>query len=397
MALDVTSFTAALKQHYVDFSVKNLAYQNKPLHAVLRKDEKFTGLNLPLPLRYGNPQNRSAVFATAQAGTSNVAVSQFLLTRKSDYSLATIQNEVLEASMGDSAAFLSAATTQIDGAIQSLAASLATAEYRNGTGSITTVGSVSTNTITLANIAEIAVIERNMVLQANATDGGTPRAGTMVVTSVDRNAGTFTCSGGVVSGVAAGDYILVSGDLNAKIHGLDGWIPMPGALTSTPFLGLDRTADASRLAGVSKDYTGAPLDQALTNLSSAIGREGGMPDTAFLDFENYAALENALGSKVQYVNVKGSDVDIGFAGMRVYGTKGPIQVVPDQNCQANRFYMLQLDTWCLYSLGMAPKLFKGDSLDMLRSPTADALDLRVLYYAEMGCVAPGWNGVAKIA
>jgi hypothetical protein len=394
--LDVTSFTAALKQHYVDFTVKDMAYQSKPLHALLRKDEKFTGLNLPLPLRYGNPQNRSAVFATAQAGTSNVAVSQFLLTRKSDYSIASIQNEVLEASQGDSASFLSAATTQIDGAIASLSASIATAEYRNGSGSICQVGSVASNTITLKNIAEIAMIERNMVLQANATDGGTPRAGTMVVTSVDRNLGTFTCSGGVVSGVAANDFLLVSGDLNAKIHGLDGWIPMPGTLTSTAFLGLDRTADATRLAGVSKDYTGAPIDQAMTNLSSAIGREGGKPDYCFLDFENYAALENALGSKVQYVNVKASDVDVGFEGIRVHGTKGPIQVVPDQNCQADRFYMLQLDTWALYSLGMAPKLFKGDSLDMLRSPTADALDLRVLAYLEMGCVAPGYNGVAKI-
>lgn len=395
--LDVTSFTAALKQHYVDFTVKDLSYQNKPLHALIRKDEKFTGLNLPLPLRYGNPQNRSAVFATAQAGTSNVAVSQFLLTRKSDYSLAQIQNEVLEASQGDSAAFMSAATTQIDGAVASLAASLATAEYRNGSGSICQVGSVSSNTITLANIAEIAVIERNMVLQANATDGGTPRAGTMTVTSVDRNLGTFTCSGGVVSGVAAGDYILVNGDLNAKIHGLDGWLPMPGVLTSTTFLGLDRTADATRLAGVSKDYTGAPIDQALVNLSSAIGREGGKPDYTFMDFENYAALENALGSKVQYVNVKASDIDVGFEGIRVHGTKGPIQVVADQNCQANRFYMLQLDTWALYSLGMAPKMFRGDSLEYLRVSNSDAVELRVLYYAEMGCVAPGWNGVAKIA
>jgi hypothetical protein len=393
--LDVASFTAALKQHYVDFSVKNMVYKSKPLHGLISKDEKFTGLNLPLPLIYGNPQNRSSNFAIAAGGTSNALTTQFLLTRKKDYSLAQISNEVLEASQGDSASFLSASTTQIDGAIGSLAASLATAEYRNGTGSMAKVGSVAGNVITLANPAEIAVFERNMVLQANATDGGAPRATQMTIVAVDRNLGKITVDA-IVAGTAAGDFLLQYGDLNAKVSGLDGWLPMPGTLTSTPFLGVDRTADSSRLAGVSKDFTGAPIDQALTNLSSAIGREGGTPDHCFMDFENYAALENTLGSKVQYVNVKSGDADVGFEGIRVHGTKGPIQVIPDQNCQADRTYMLQLDTWMLYSLGMAPRIFRGDSLEFLRVGGSDAVEIRALYYAEMGCVAPGWNGVAKL-
>ena len=258
------------------------------------------------------------------------------------------------------------------------------------------MGSVAGNVITLAQISDIAVFEKNMALQSNATDGGAPRAGVMNIVKVDRNLGTITVDT-IVPGTVAGDFLLVNGDLNAKIHGLDAWIPMPGVLTSTPFLGVDRTQDNSRLGGVSKDYTGAPIDQALTNLSSAIGREGGTPDYTMMDFENYAALENALGSKVQYIDVKASDADVGFAGIRVHGTKGPIQVVPDQNCQGNRFYMLQLDTWSLFSLGMAPRIFRGDSLEFLRVGNSDAVEIRALYYAEMGCEAPGWNGVAKIS
>lgn len=394
--LDITAFTAAMKQHYVDFSVKNLVYKNNPLHALLRKDEKFGGVNLPLPLIYGNPQGRSAAIASAYANIGSSKVTAFTLTRQKDYSIAQISNEVMESTQGDADAFMRATTTEVDGAINSLSRSLAISEYRNGTGSKGKVGSVSSNTITLANIAEITNFEVGEVLQSNATDGGTPRAGTMTITNVDRNLGTITV-GTIVSGTAANDYLLTSGDLNAKVHGLDAWLPMPGTLTNTAFLGVDRTVDSVRLAGVAKDWSGVPIEQALVGQSAAIGREGGKPDYCMIDFDNYAALENALGSKVQYVNVKSSDADVGFEGIRIHGTKGPIQVVPDQNAQADRFYMLQLDTWALYSLGMAPKMFRGDSLEFLRVSQLDAVELRVLYYAELGCVAPGWNGVGKLA
>ena len=67
MALDMTTFAAALKQHYIDFTVKNMVYKNNPLHALMPKYEKFGGSNMPLPLIYGNPQGRSATFSNALA------------------------------------------------------------------------------------------------------------------------------------------------------------------------------------------------------------------------------------------------------------------------------------------------------------------------------------------
>jgi hypothetical protein len=87
--------------------------------------EDFGGRNLPIPTIWGNPQNRSATFATGQALTSSTSTSAFLLTRVKDYSFATIDNETLEASKGDANAFLEAATTEIDGAINTLSLALA--------------------------------------------------------------------------------------------------------------------------------------------------------------------------------------------------------------------------------------------------------------------------------
>ena len=406
MALDMTTFAAALKQHYVDFTVKNMVYKNNPLFALMRKDEKFGGSNLPLPLIYGNQQGRSATFGNAVAQKTNTQVKAFTLIRASDYSLANIQNEVLEASEGNTDAFMKAATTEIDGAIQSCTRSLAIALNRNGTGTIGQISSGSTvgnPTITLARISDITNFEVGMTVQASSTDGGAviSAGASAVITGLDRMLGNLTISGPwstSIGAVTAGSYLLVAGDSNAKIKGLDAWLPMPGTLTNTLFFGVDRTADATRLGGVAVAYVGVPIEEALVDLSAKIGREGGTPDYAQVSFEQYANLEKALGSKVIYSDpLKAEDAQIAFAGIKVMGTKGPISVIPDQNCQGDRVYMLQKDTWALYSLGGAPKLLKSDGMDFLRVSSADAVEVRVGYYAQVGCVAPGFNGVGQLA
>lgn len=404
MALDMTTFAAALKQHYVDFTVKNLVYKNNPFHALIKKDEKFGGLNMPLPLIYGNPQGRSATFSNALAQKTNSQIKAFTLTRVSDYSLANIQNEVLEASQGDSDAFMRAATTEIDGAIQACIRSLAGAEYRSGTGSIGSIASTATvasTTLLLANVEDIVNFEVGMTIAASATDGGANRSGSAVITAIDRSAGTISTSGSnwsaQITSLATGDYLMVAGDLNAKIKGLDAWLPMPGVLTSASFFGVDRTADSERLAGVNYDYSGVPIEEALIDLAARIGRAGGVPTHCFMSFQNYANLEKALGSKVVYQPVKDAEGIVGFEGIKIHGPKGPITVLPDLNAQSDRFYMLQLDTWGMYSLGMAPKLLKSDGMEFLRVSSADAVEVRVGYYAQMGCVAPGWNGVGKLS
>ncbi len=399
MALDMTTFAAALKQHYVDITVKNLVYKNNAAHALLPKDEKFGGINLPLPLIYGNPQGRSATFSNALAQKTNSLIKAFTLTRVQDYSLANISNEVLEASQGDSDAFMRAATTEIDGAFQACARSLATAEYRSGTGSIGIVGSVSTTQVTLSNPADVVNFEVGMTIQASATDGASLQSGSVVLVGIDRINGILTASANWSAGIAtiaAGQYLLVAGDFNTKVSGFDAWIPLanPGA---TPFFGVDRTADVTRLGGVRKDVSSLPIEEGCVELAALIAREGGTPDYDFMNFANFANLEKALGSKVMYVDVKDREGIIGFTGIKIHGQKGMISVIPDQNCQGDRMYMLQLDTWKLYSLGMAPKLLKSDGMEFLRVSTEDSVEVRVGYYGQMGCVAPGWNGVGKLS
>jgi len=401
MALDMTSFAAALKQHYQDLTVRNMVYQVNAFLGLVSKYERFGGLNMPFPIIYGNPQNRSADFATAVAGTSTSLIKAFTLTRNHDYSIANIDNETLLASEGDANAFMRASTTEIDGSIHSCARSLATALARNGTGSIGIIGTVVGTVITLSNPDDVVNFEVGMVLAASATDGAGLQAGTQTISAIDRTAGTLTAAANWSAGIptiANGQYLLVSGDFNAKIKGLAAWLPFTAPTAGDNFFGVDRSVDVTRFSGLRRDYTGVPIEEALIDLSALIGREGGRPDKLFFSFQNYANLEKALGSKAVYVNVQSEgSYNIGFPGMKVMGARGPIEVVGDQNFPDSYMYMLQMNTWQLASLGMAPRLFNSDGLDWLRNQASDSLQIRVSYYAQLGSFAPGWNGVGKLS
>lgn len=395
--LDMSSFDFALKQHYVPFTVKNMVYNDAPFHALLPKYEKFGGENLPIPLLYGNPQGRAANFVDAQNQKSSSRGVKFVLTRDHDYSLANIDNETIEASMGDSDAFMEAATTEIDGAIHSGARSLQIAEFRNGSGSIGVVGSISGNNLTLADPETVVNFEVGQTLGASATDGGTQLTGTVQITNIDRDNGILISSSGWtgITSLAATNFLFVNGDLNSKISGLDAWLPL-STPTSTAFFGVDRTQDSTRLGGCRLTRVGAPIEDALIDLSARIGREGGKVNYCLLNTTNYAALEKALGSKVAYVSPKAFDAEVYFQGMKIMGNKGPITVIADPNMFSDRAYMIQLDTWKLYSLGQAPKILQTDGMKFLRTSNADAVEVRVGYYAQMGCQAPGWNGVVQL-
>lgn len=402
MSLDMTSFASALKVHYTSDRVENMVYQDNPLLALIPKYEQFGGKNLPIPILYGNPQGRSATFATAQANKTNSLLKDFTLTRAKDYSIASIDNETLEASKGNANAFMEAATTEIDGAIHSAARSLAVAMYGTGSGAVGQISSgstVSTDTITLADLEQISNIEKGMTLVTSSTNGGgSVRSGTVVVLGVDRDAGTIQATvawNSGISAVATSDFIFVQGDYDAKVKGLLAWLPST-APTSTAFFGVDRSVDASRLGGIRFDGSAMPIEEALTKAASRSAREGAKPGYCFMNYGNYANLEVALGSKVQYIDMK-VNPEIAFRGIVINGPRGPIKVVPDQNCPSDRAFMLQMDVWKLYSLGKAPKILDTDGLKMLRDSSSDSVEVRVGYYAQVGCRAPGLNVNIKLS
>lgn len=398
--LNTTTAEAILKELYDGQKLTTLTYQNNPLLAMITKKENFEGKYYPMPIKFNNSQGRSATFAKALANQSSAGLDSFLLTRAKDYSIATIDNELMLAADSNPGAFADGAEVLIDSAIEQCVNSLAGAMFRSGTGSIGQISSISTGVITLVNAGDVVQFEINQTLQANATDGGSPRAALGYVIAVNRAAGTVTVSdtaqggaAGTPSGWTAADYLLVEGDNNLKIKGLAAWLPMT-APSSTLFFGVDRSVD-TRLGGLRYDGSLQTIEEALLDALGLVGREGGMVTKGVVDFATYTNLEKSLGSKVQYVDLKGP-ADVGFRGIKVNGPTSTVDIFPDRNCPSKTGYLLDLRSWELKSLGKAPMILKyGDNLQMLRVATADSAELRVGYYAQLGCNAPGHNIAVK--
>ena len=387
MALNMTTFAAALKQHYTDEKIENMVYKDNPFLAMISKYEDFGGENLKLPVKYGIPMGRSATFADAVANKTASQLKAFLLTRKSDYAIASIANETIEASKGNANAFIEAATFEIDGAIEAATRSLAVSLYGDGSGQIGVVGALATttasnDTVTLATIQDITNFEVGM--QLNFGTATTNKK----IDSINRDTGVFILD--AASGATTTEAIYVDGDKDAMLTGLGGWLPSSAPGSTDSFFGVNRSSDSTRLGGIRFDGSSLPLEEALIGAAARVAREGGKPDVCFINYNNFGDLEKALGSKVSYVDVK-VNPEIGFRGILIHGPRGPIKVVPDQNCPNGVAYLLQMDVWKLYSLGKAPKILDSDGLKFLRESTADAVEARIGYYAQLGCRAPGFN------
>ena len=406
MALDLTTVTQALKEHYKDLTVQELVYKDNPLLALMPKYERFGGQNMPIPLIFGNPQRRSATFGTGKAQTSTSELARFVLTRVKDYSFASITGETIKASQANTDAFLRYATMEIDGAMHALTRSIAVSMYRDGTGTIANVqpGYTTSTLVPLENPDDVTNFEVGMQVNiyqqqtALITDSRYRKpdplnvrnsGNAFTVDAVDRSNGTITLNAS--TGIQEFDAIVPAGDLNLKMSGLEAWIPRVLDTANKNLFSQDRDTDVSRLGGQRFDGSSQPIEEALIGGASLVSREGGNPNYCFMDFASFSNLEKALGSKVVYGEARARDVDIGFASIQIRGPKGTIQVVPDQNVQSNVAWMLQLDTWTLNTLGKAPQFLDYDGNEMLREASADAYEVRLGYYGNVACNAPGYN------
>lgn len=403
--MDATAAAAALKVLYDDQKVQQLFYQDNPFLALVPKDEDFGGSQYPVPVMTAAGQSRSATFSNAQGNQTAALLAQFQVTRVSDYAVASITNEMLEASRTDKMAFARLSEVEIDSKLQGLSNDIGSSLFRNGTGSIGQVSAagLSTGVITLADPQTVTQFEVNMTLRATATDGGTDRGSNGYVIAVDRMAGTVTVASSGLGGAAANpaswaanDYLIVQGDANAKAKGLDAWIPA-SAPSATAFFGVDRSVDPVRLGGLRIDGSAKPIEEAIVDASMYASREGSIPDVFITNFVSWGALAKALGTKVQYIDLKGPG-EISFKGIQVNGFKGPIKVIPDRSCPGALGYLLEMKTWKLLSLNQAPHIVgygSSDPMGWLRISNADAIEARAAAYYNLACFRPGHN--ARVA
>ena len=412
---------AALKELYSDSKeyMKDLVYKENPFLALVPKNESpdgFAGKYIPVPLEYGTPQGRSHSFSSAQSNQTPTSLVSFFVYVIEDYQLVTITNLLMEQTKSNAGAFVDAAKLQIDGGFRNLTNNIAFELFGSGTASRGRIGTYSNVSaaisIVLAQPSQIVNFEVGMTLRASATDGGAISDDTAIVTAVDRSSGAIsaTCSDASPdSEWAVGGYLSVDGDLPTAgasttasfeaLSGLAAWLPVTAPGGGDSFWGVNRSADVTRLAGCRYDATAYTIEEGITNALAFLNREGGRPDICIMDFASYAALVNSLGAKVQYVQVKHDEVEVAFEGIRFQSAYGVVTVLADRSCPPQRAYLLTMSTWKLRSLGKVPHIltYGMEGLEGLRVGSADALEVRIGYYGNLICSAPGWNCVVSLS
>lgn len=416
------SVAGILKELYDDQKVQWLTYKDNPFLAMIHKETKFPGKYFPSPVVYTLSQGASATFASAYNNQSSPNVAEFLVTRVADFSLATIDGQLLAAAVTDPGAFIDGSELMIDAAWQTAVNRLASAMFRNGAGTIAQISSVvlvsGTNfLVTLTNPDDSVQIEQGQVLMAvqNVDGSGTAPTDTGTVTSVQRSAGTFnvTSATNIVADWPTLYFLAVQGDLPTltnnnfqpsgstttnsllKMAGLAAWLPLTAPTGSDTFFGVNRSLDTQRLAGTNFNATGLSLEEGILQGTGQIAMQGGRVDTGICSYATYTALVISLGSKIVYIDEKLGE--IGFRGVQVNGANSVMTVFPDRSCPDGFIYALEMDDWTLRSQNEAPHILKYlDEIEILRVPGVDSAELRIGGYFNMYPKHPGHNGTIQV-
>lgn len=401
--------------------MKNIVYAKNPLLAMVPKNESpdgFAGKYIPVPLEYGNPAGRVHVFANAQNQQTASDVVSYFVYAIQDYQLVTITNLLMEQTKSNAGAFVDEASRTLDNGFRNISNNMAFELFYGGTasrGQISAAGVtyVAPNlSFVLSNPQSVVQFEVGMTMQASTTDGGAALqnvSGTIdaiQITSVNRGTGAIT--GTVVQGSpqttwGSLDFLQVLGDIGIGgsttiagmlgMSGLAAWVPGVDPISTDNFWGVNRSADPTRLGGLRYNASAQSISEGITNALAFANREGASPDLIVLDFVSYSTLINELGAKVQYVQLEHDDVEVAFEAIHFHSAYGKIPVLADRSCQPQTAWCLTTDTWKLRTLGKAPHIltYGMEGLEGLRVGNADALEIRIAYYGNLICSAPGWN------
>lgn len=415
----------SMKELYSDdaWVLKDLLYKNNPAWSMLPRDESNDGMggkNFPIPTIFGAGQGRSATFATAQGNQTAVQGAEFLVTRIKNYAVISIDNDLVESTKSNLAAFMDTVKMAMDTEFRNLGNDLALSIFGDGSGTRGQVNSsgLSTGVFTLTDVNQIVNFEKGMSLVACATLGGAPRAAQGYVIAVNRNTGSITVAsvqGGNTPATptswAANDYLVVEGDIpsagvtytNAstflKTAGFAAWLPSTTPTASESFFGVDRSTD-SRLYGTFFSGATETLEESLIDSAELIIREGGDPDITFVNHASYSALLKSLGAKVQYVDLHSEVAGISFPGIRLFHSKGSMAIMADRSCPSKTGFVLTSSTWKIRSINRAPHVLTYGSEDGnqgLRVYNADSLEIRLGAYMNLTCNAPCYNGQVSLS
>jgi hypothetical protein len=418
---DTHNFTnqdAVLKDTYDDREMLTQSYDKNPFFGMVDKEigEDAGGRRYVQAVEFENPGGASADYAKARLNATTSKYDAFILSTTQQHQYIRVEHRLMLASMRKPETFVKA-LDQFDRGFKSLGQKIGRRMYRTLGGSIGQLSIVSTTTTTLkfADDASIFNVQIGMKLAFSATDGtGTllDAGDTVTVTKIAHADRSFTIDRDLataIAGVATNSFVFPDGDYGVGISGLEDWLPVDNrtARLAATFNNVTRSDSETYLGGVFFDgSTTGSLDEAIILLNAEIGNYGGDIDTCLTNPRQIANLVLVKNSKIRIessVTVKPVDSDgktltVGFKGFRILcGDKSAI-LMGDRSCPSTRLYELQMNTWRLWYTGNLIN-WQGEVYGEPRikaSRDNDDAEAMLDFYGNLGCRAPGFNGVSKL-
>lgn len=403
-----------LEEMYINNGLLNeLVFRDRPLLGILEKRaKKGGGEHVRVPVKYVDPQGRSATFSFARDGRTPSKRKAFQVTYRSNYAVASVDGDVKDDCGGNMVMLTDVIGDEMDGAIENLTNDVATEIFRNHGGARGVIASgQGTDTVTLTDEEDTIHFEIGQRIVTSDNDGS-DAAHTLhdsgdhvTLIAIDALAGTLKADAvwsTQITGVGANDYMFVKGDFQSKLTGLASWVPSSAPSASENFLGVDRSVH-TRLGGLRFSTLKGSIDQVLLQACAVGRRLKAKFDLGALNPVKWNELAMALEStqrRVRMATVSGSGdaARFGYDAIVIATPAGNIPVIADPSCQIGVCWLLNTEGIVLWYSGKGVvRLIDDDGLPFLRELENDGFEFRAKSRAAFAVYDPGHQARVAVA
>lgn len=365
---------ANLTTSNADFLFKYLQDQDLDEEAMLREHQllawapnetDFTShLGKDIAVEYVNPQGAGPTSAIAAATRNPSAGVKFRVPQRHYTMNAGIERIVLQnaSAGGNESEFADALINEIDGVAEQFGDALERQMWGTYLGYRGAVASFTSTTITLTNASDSQMFEVNQYIQAVDPGGPTLRTGTgngySVITKINRTTGvlTFAALATDISTLANADLIVGRGEFDNNVfNGLPDWVPTTVSGADS-FLGVNRSTDRERLAGIYYDGSAKNIRSAcisgVQHAKTMAGPKFKKSAPCFLHPKNMQVLlESVEAAKVVSLELKTS-YGIGLEAVEIMGHR----YVEAYGCPLNNAFVVGEGAFVRGSSGKQPTI-----------------------------------------
>lgn len=375
------------------------AYERSKLLSLIKKDEKFFGDSKYTVVKTAPTSGGAATFSKAQGNKGPTQQVRFTIQHKTEYQLYSISGPLLRRARGKGA-IVDIYQDEMKHALYAFWRTMAVGLWGNGGGALGTIGSISTDTITISTKADIAHFEKGMYVMLASDDGsGTSPSGerdnavSAQIVEIDHQSDTATIafSSNVTTiwpNATTGDYIFRDGDYGQKFTGIRGWHPLTAPGASDSFMGVDRSVAPSRLSGYRVSGSGGSKEETLIDAAAEAKFQGFSPTHCFCNPLDIKGLfKTQSGNTIIDV---GTDIPtVSFKAVQLATPGGMVTIVPETDVPKGYAYMVDPSNYTLRSAGAVPQVLDDDGLSKLRESTSDAYEYRMGCDVQLDCDNPG--------